>query len=126
PKGNSSPVIVQGRMWITGHEGDERIVLCYDAQSGALLWRKSVTKARTEVSNPINGLTTPTPATDGRSVFVFFPDFGLIAYDLHGKERWRTLLGPFGGIQGMAVSPVYAEGNVVLFIDTPEQAYLAA
>src|SRR5262245_34999693 len=61
PKGNSSPVIVRGRMWITGHEGDERIVLCYDAQSGALLWRKSVTKAWTEVSNPINGLTTPTP-----------------------------------------------------------------
>jgi outer membrane protein assembly factor BamB len=35
-------------------------------------------------------------------------------------------MGPFGGIQGIAVSPVYAEGNVVLFIDTPEQAFLAA
>ena len=26
----------------------------------------------------------------------------------------------------MAVSPIYAEGNVVLLIDTPEGAYLAA
>jgi outer membrane protein assembly factor BamB len=35
-------------------------------------------------------------------------------------------MGPFGGVQGMAVSPIYAEGNVVLLIDTPEYAYLAA
>jgi outer membrane protein assembly factor BamB len=126
PKGHSSPIVVDGRLWITGHEDDERIVLCYDAKSGALRWRKSVTKARTEVANPQNGFTTPTPATDGRAVFVFFPDFGLLAYDFDGKELWRVPLGPFGGVQGMAVSPVYVEGNVVLLVDTPEHAYIAA
>src|SRR4029077_15193097 len=72
PKGNSSPILVQGRLCITGHDGDERSVLCYDAASGVLLWRKSVTKARPEVANPVNGPTTPTPVTDGRSIFVFF------------------------------------------------------
>jgi outer membrane protein assembly factor BamB len=126
PKGNSSPVVLQGRVWITGHEGDERLVLCYDAATGALLWRKAVTKAFTEVINPVNGPATPTPASDGRSIFVFFPDVGLLAYDLDGKQRWRVPMGPFGGVQGMAVSPIYAEGNVVLLIDTPEYAYLAA
>lgn len=126
PKGNSSPVVVQGRLWITGHEGDERVLLCFDSTRGSLLWRRSVTSARNESPNPMNGPTTPTPATDGHSLFVFFPDFGLLAYDFDGKELWRVPLGPFGGIQGIAVSPVYAEGNVVLLIDTPEQAYLAA
>jgi outer membrane protein assembly factor BamB len=126
PQGHSSPIVVQGRVWITGHEGDERIVLCYKAETGALLWRRTVTKARTEVPNPENGFTTPTPATDGRFIFVYFPDLGLIAYDINGKERWRVPLGPFGGIQGMAVSPVYADGNVALLIDTPEEAFLVA
>jgi outer membrane protein assembly factor BamB len=126
PLGHSSPIVSQGRVWITGQEGDERIVLCFDARSGALLWRRSVTKARTEVANPQNGFTTPTPATDGRSVFVFFPDVGLVAYSLEGNELWRVPLGPFGGVQGMAVSPVYVAGNVVLLIDTPERAYIAA
>ena len=126
PKGNSSPVVVEGRLWITGHEGDDRLVLCYDASSGSLLWRRAITKARDEKPNPVNGPTTPTPATDGKSVFIFFPDFGLLAYDLEGKERWRVPLGPFGGVQGMAGSPIYTDGNVVLLIDTPEQAYLAA
>ena len=126
PKGNSSPIVAGGRVWITGHQGDERALLCYDARTGALLWRKAVTKAFDEAINPTNGPTTPTPATDGRSIFVFFPDAGLLAYDLNGKERWRVPLGPLGGVQGMAVSPIYVEGNVVLLIDTPEQAYLAA
>lgn len=125
-KGNSSPIVFNGRVWITGHEGDERVLLCYDAKSGRLLWRRSVLKARTEVPNPLNGPTTPTPATDGRAIFAFFPDFGLMAYDLDGKEQWRVSLGPFGGIQGMAESPIYVDGNVVLLVDTPEQAYLAA
>src|SRR5437879_110217 len=47
-KGNSSPIIVNGRLWITGYEGDQRALLCYDARTGALLWRREVTKARTE------------------------------------------------------------------------------
>lgn len=126
PKGHSSPIVAGGRLWITGQDGDERIVLCFDAGTGALRWRGSVTKARTEAANPQNGFATPTPATDGRSVFVFFPDFGLLAYDREGKELWRALLGPFGGVQGMAASPLYVEGKVVLLIDTPEQAFIAA
>ena len=126
PQGNSSPVVAAGRLWITGWEGDERFLLCYDAATGAPLWRRAVKKGFVEVVNPLNGPTTPTAASDGRAVFVFFPDFGLIAYDLAGKELWRVPLGPFGGIQGMAASPIYAEGNVVLLIDTPEHAYVAA
>jgi outer membrane protein assembly factor BamB len=118
--------VLKDRLWITGHEGDERFLLCYHVVKGDLLWRKGVTKAQSEALNPLNGPTTPTPVTDGKSIFVFFPDFGLLAYDLDGNELWRVPLGPFGHIQGMAVSPIYAEGNVILLIDTPEAAYLAA
>jgi outer membrane protein assembly factor BamB len=59
-------------------------------------------------------------------VFAFFPEFGLVAYDFAGKELWRAPLGPFAPIQGIASSPLYTEGNVVVLIDTPEEAYLAA
>src|SRR5580704_2462252 len=126
PKGHSSPIVVGGRVWITGFEGEQRMLLCFDAKTGALLWRKSVARARAEVVNPQNGPTTPTPATDGNSIFVYYPDFGLLAYDRDGNERWRTPLGPFGSIQGMAVSPIYVAGNVVLLVDTPEEAWLMA
>ncbi|MBC8164803.1 MAG: PQQ-binding-like beta-propeller repeat protein [Bryobacteraceae bacterium] len=126
PNGNSSPVVVDGRIFLTGHEGDARFVLCLDARTGEEVWRKTLTRSRTEIANPINGYTTPSIATDGKSVFAFIPEFGLAAYTVEGKDLWQRPLGPFGGVQGMAVSPVYLDGRVYLLIDTPEQAWLAA
>jgi outer membrane protein assembly factor BamB len=125
-KGNSSPVVVAGRVFLTGHEGDERVVLCIDAVTGKPLWRKGVTKARTETAHPLNGPATPSVAADGRMVYAFFPEFGLIAYDVAGVEKWRAPMGPFGSIQGLAASPVLAGGNIIQLIDTPEEAYVAA
>ncbi len=126
PQGNSSPILVNGRMFLSAHEGDERMVLCLDVASGKELWRKSLRKARAETMNPLNGPTTPTPATDGKNVFVFFPEFGLVSYGWDGAERWRTPLGPFDAVQGVATSPVYAEGNVIVFMDQPSESYLVA
>jgi outer membrane protein assembly factor BamB len=126
PPGNSSPIVVAGRLFLTGHEGDQRIVLCLDAATGEPIWRRALPKERTETFNPLNGPTTPTPATDGQGVFVFFPEIGLVAYGREGNLRWRTPLGPFRSVQGLAASPVYVGGRVVLQIDTPEEAYVAA
>jgi outer membrane protein assembly factor BamB len=126
PKGNSSPIVVNGRLFLTAHEGDQRIVLCFDAATGKQLWRKSIVKVRTEAFHPMNGPATPTPTSDGNRIFVFFPEIGLLAYDRNGKELWRTPLGPFASMQGMAVSPIYVDGRIVLLVDTPDEAYLAS
>ena len=126
PKGNSSPIVVRGHLYLTAHEGDERIVLCYNSATGKQLWRKRITKARMETFNPLNGPATPTPATNGQDIFVFFPEFGLVAYTRAGSELWRTPLGPFTSIQGLAASPLFVEGKIVLLVDTPEEAYLEA
>jgi outer membrane protein assembly factor BamB len=126
PAGNSSPIIVGNRLLFTAHEGDERIVLCLNADTGEQIWRKSIQKARSESFHPNNGPTTPTPASDGKRIAVFFPEFGLIAYDLNGKELWRNELGPFTSVQGLASSPILVDDKVVLLIDTPENAYIAA
>jgi outer membrane protein assembly factor BamB len=126
PTGNSSPIIVNGRLYLTGHLADQRIVLCFDSKTGQELWRKGIAKMREESFHPRNGSTTPTPTTDGNNVFIFFPEIGLLGFDRDGKQLWRTALGPFTSIQGLASSPVYAQNKVLLFIDTPEQASLAA
>lgn len=126
PRGNSSPIISQGRIVFTGHEGDDRMVLCYDAATGAVRWRKTVRRKHAEEFHPQNGPTTPTPAADGKNIYVFFPDVGLVAYSLEGKELWQSPMGPFSSVQGLAASPLHVHGRIVVFIDTPEDAYLVA
>jgi outer membrane protein assembly factor BamB len=63
---------------------------------------------------------------DGTSVFVFFADFGLVAYDLDGKERWQLPLGPFNSQHGVVASPVYADGRVILVCDQDTDAFILA
>ena len=48
PAGKSSPVLSARRIYLTGHEGDLRLVLCLDRATGAEVWRHSVRAARSE------------------------------------------------------------------------------
>ncbi|HYO84765.1 MAG TPA: PQQ-binding-like beta-propeller repeat protein [Bryobacteraceae bacterium] len=126
PRGNSSPVVLGSRVYLTAHEGEARMLLCLDANSGKQIWQQSINRSRTETPHPLNGFTTPSVATDGKLLFVYYPEVGLLAYDLDGKEQWRVPLASYGAVQGMAVSPVYADGKVMLLVDTPEEAFVTA
>ena len=126
PAGKSSPVVVGNRIFLTGHDGDQRFVLCYDAKDGRELWRQALQVVRTEHRNKLNDPAAPTIASDGERVFSFFPDFGLVAHTLDGREAWSRPLGPFESQHGVAVSPIYAVGKVFLLVDQSIGSYLAA
>ena len=126
PTGVSSPVVVDGRVFLTGVEDGKLALLCLDAASGKELWRKQPPRERTEKFHPRHGPATPTPASDGANIFVFLPESGLLAYTLDGEELWRTPLGPFTSVQGVASSPIHQNGKVVLLIDQTIEAFIAA
>ena len=125
PSGVSSPVVVAGKVFLTGQDGEKLAILCYDAVTGAQLWRRDLDRPRHEKFHPRHGPATPTPVSDGSSLFIFLPEVGLLSYSLDGKEHWRARLGPFTSVQGMASSPVYADGKVVLLIDQTVEAFVA-
>ncbi len=126
PEGKSSPVLIGDRIFLTAAEGEELVTLCLDRASGEILWRRAVPAARREPRHKLNHSATPTVATDGSQVFVFFAEFGLIAYDFDGKQRWQLPLGPFNSQHGVAASPVHADGRVVLVCDQDTDAYIIA
>jgi outer membrane protein assembly factor BamB len=39
---------------------------------------------------------------------------------------WRVPIEPSGSVQGLASSPVYVDGKIILLVDTPEHAYVIA
>lgn len=126
PSGASSPIVVDGRVILTGVADEELVVVAYDAESGDESWRTVAPRPRREKFHPRHGPASPTPASDGDSVYVFFPDYGLLAYSLEGQELWRTPLGPFTSVQGLAGSPVVAEGKVLLVVDQAYGSFVAA
>ena len=117
PSGGSSPVVVGQRVFLTAFEDKQLVALCFDGSSGRVLWRREILRSRTEGQTRPNDPATPTPVADESSLYVFFPEFGLISWTHDGKERWRIPLGPFNPPHGMATSPVLAGGNVMLAAD---------
>src|SRR6185369_12723338 len=126
PEGKSSPILVGDRIFLTAAEGDDLITICLSRTTGKVQWRRSVRGGKREFQHPLNHRAAPTAVTDGKSVFVFFADFGLLAYDLEGKQRWQLPLGPFNSQHGIVASPVYADGRVILVFDTDTDAYIMA
>jgi hypothetical protein len=66
------------------------------------------------------------PATDGKNLFVFFQDFGLLAYGPDGNERWRMALGPFNNPFGHGASPIVAGDTLLMNIDQDAGSFLLA
>lgn len=126
PAGLSSPVVIGPRVFITGLEGERFVLAALDRASGRLLWQRFVPRARAEKLHKLNHSASPSVVSDGQSVVAFFPGFGLAAYSVTGDERWRTPLGPFNNVYGMGVSPVIADGRVVLIVDQNAGSYAAA
>jgi outer membrane protein assembly factor BamB len=126
PFGRSSPVITGDRVFLTGSEGDKLVTLALDRKSGKMLWRRDVLRTRHMPIYKGNDAASPTPVSDGKNVFVFFAELGLISYGPDGSERWRVPLGPFNSFYGMGGSPVLAGNILVLVADQKTNSYIIA
>jgi len=111
--GQSSPIVVGSRVLVTA---EPDLLVCLDAASGKELWRKAHRLADLPEKPDPNGPSrpsqygdaTPTPVSDGKSVWVFFSTGIVACHDLEdGKSRWTTWQGLRRTTQyGRTVSPV--------------------
>ena len=124
--GSSSPIISRGLLYFSSYDGDQRTLHCLDAATGKERWARSVKKLRQENATPPNGPATPTPAIDGESVFVLYPDVGVLCYSLSGDEKWRVDLPTFRSMHGIASSLVTVDNLVILVIDQLADSYIEA
>jgi len=126
PPGRSSPILTDERIFLTAFEGETLYTYCLDRASGEILWRRDAPKVPLVHVDDRNDAASPSPAVDASSVYVFFPDYGLLAYDVDGKELWSHRSGSFDNIYGMGASPILAGDNVVLVCDQSTGSYIIA
>ena len=126
PPGMSSPTLTAKRLYLTGVEDERLFTYAVDRATGETVWRREAPRPRRTKLHAKNHPAAASAAVDAETVVVFFDEFGLLAYDHDGKERWRLPLGPFDNIYGMGASPVLVDGTCVLPCDQQTGSFVIA
>lgn len=151
--GWSSPVIADGRIWMTTaqttdatpDEIAEKIaadrrnkdktiagnvilsVVCVDAETGNLLTSRTLGVA--EDPDPIhatNSFASPTPVVEGDRVFCHFGTYGTWCLDAANAETvWQQKISLEHGV-GPGSSPVIHNGKLILVCDGMDQQFITA
>jgi outer membrane protein assembly factor BamB len=127
--GQSSPLISNGRIFLTTYRATDRelATVAVDQADGQVLWKQKAPAERIEQLHATMGNpAAATPACDGERVFAFFGSYGLICYDLEGRQLWEHALGPFRDEYGASSSPMLVDDKVILCEDHDVDSFLIA
>ena len=118
PAGLSSPVIGNGRIFLTGIEGEQLVTLAFEHETGKLLWRRNAPVTASEKVHSACSPAASTPLVYRGHLYVYFGSFGLLCYDLDGTEIWRKPIPTPQSLYGMSTSPIGNEDHVILVLDS--------
>ena len=129
----SSPIVWEGRIFLTGADDESRQLYCVDADSGKLLWQHDVdgvpgspdSGKLPEVLDQA-GFAAPTPTTDGKYVAAVFATGELVCVDTQGKRNWIRHLGVPNNHYGHASSLLCHEDLLFVQYDQKENSQLLA
>lgn len=115
PKGNSSPVIWGKYLFVTGFKGQDRIMLAIDRFSGEILWERNAPAPGAEdFTHRLASPAQSTPCTDGKQVYFYFGNYGLIALNFDGSLVWEKRLPKPRTGMGTGTSPILSGQLIIL------------
>ena len=126
------PIITSGMVVTTSSsamEGRWLHICAVDADSGKMLWHRSIQSTGRPYCHPTSANAAPTPCTDGKRIYSLFSSNDLVCYDLDGNLVWyRSLVDthPLAGNDvGMSSSPVVVDGVLVVTIESQGDSFAA-
>ena len=129
PGGMSSPIVAGDKLVITAYDNGKLYTIAYNRADGKEAWRAMAPAMKIEPYHKTEGSpAASTPATDGKRIVSYFGSCGLFCYDLAGKELWKLemptaqIMGNFG----TGVSPIIADGMVILLRDVTKDSKIMA
>lgn len=126
PAGHSSPVIANGRIFLTAVRDGKLVTIGLDQASGEVLWEKEAPHKELEEIHSIGSYAQCSPVTDGKIVVSLFGSSGLYCYDLDGNEQWKVPMGPFVNEFGAGNSPLLVDGKVIVVQDHDADSFIQA
>ena len=104
----STPIIWGEKIFLNVAEGNDLYLWCLDRTKGELIWKKVLGSGNTKMRK--QNMSSPSPVTDGKNVWVMTGTGALKGFDFDGTERWARDIqkdyGRFGLNWGYASSPL--------------------
>ena len=126
----ASPIIYDDHVFISSANPEEDTLhaLCYDRNSGKLLWEHQIGIGHRRDNR--SDFASNSPATDGEVVIFFYGTVQLFAYDFKGNELWkRDIEKDYGRLAfgwTPSTSPLLHDGQLILQIlqrDVPTRGH---
>jgi outer membrane protein assembly factor BamB len=113
-KTGSTPIIWGNNIFLNVAEGDSLYLWCVDKAKGAPIWKKLIASGNYEINK--QNMSSPSPVTDGKSVFALTGIGVLKGFDFAGNELWvrdiQKDYGKFGLNWGYGSSPLLYEDSL--------------
>jgi outer membrane protein assembly factor BamB len=113
-RSGSTPIIWGNHVFLNVAEGDDLFLWAADKRQGAVLWKRRLGGGNTRMRK--HNMSSPSPVTDGRHVWIMTGTGVLKAFDFAGREVWTRDIqkdyGQFGLMWGYASSPLLHEDSL--------------
>jgi len=110
----STPIIWRDRIFLNVADGDNLFLWCLNKANGEILWKKPLGAGNVKMRK--QNMSSPSPVTDGRSVYVMTGTGIFKGFDFNGKELWTRDIqkeyGQFGLQWGYASSPLLHDNSL--------------
>lgn len=131
--GQSSPVVVGDKIYLTSVEGpmkETNLVLCHSLTDGSELWKYELKNSLPVKNDEYTSRAAPTVAADDQGVYAFFESGDTVALAPDGKLLWeRHLMDDYGqyvGRFGLGGSIAQLEDSIVILADNEGPSYILA
>jgi len=132
-QGWSSPVLAQGRIYLTaavaGEPDVSLRVLCLEAASGRRIWSAEAIQPGPDRLSSIhrkNSQASPTPVVEDGRIYVHFGHLGTACLDSAGKVLWRNTELDYAPVHGNGGSPVIVDDLLVFSCDGGSDPFVVA
>lgn len=126
----STPIVWADRIFLNVADGDDLYLWCVDRTKGEVVWKKLLGSGNVKMRK--QNMSSPSPVTDGKSVFVMTGTGILKGFDFNGNQLWARDIqkdyGAFGLNWGYASSPLLHDNSLYVQVlhgmKTDEPSYV--
>lgn len=112
----STPIVWRDLIFLNVGDGDNIFLWCVSRKKGELLWKKPLGSGNVKMRK--HNMSSPSPVTDGRNVYVMTGTGILKSFDFKGNEVWSRDIqkeyGAFGLNWGYASSPLLLDDSLYI------------